>query len=86
MAIPNCTKTKRSYYDVLNSMHFQMGYTDYRLGIPLEYDRYQKCLEQSRYERGRVFAALCPLKDEVLYVNEKAVQLLERAIQLKEIV
>jgi hypothetical protein len=86
MTISNRTKTKSTYHEVISSVHFQMGYTDYRLGVAPQYDKYRVLREQSRYERGRLFAAACTLEGEVLCVNKEAVSLLERAVELKEVV
>jgi hypothetical protein len=86
MTISNHTKQARGFYEILGSEPFQRGYADVRRGLPPSYDAYETVREQTRYERGRLFSSVDPVKAKTLWVCADTVDRFKAAQERKEIV
>jgi hypothetical protein len=82
----NHTTTARGFYAILGSEPFQRGYAEVRRDTSADYDTYDTVMDQSRYERGRLFSSVDPVENKTLWVCADAVDRFKAACLRKEIV
>jgi hypothetical protein len=82
----NYSAKPRNGLKVIATEPFQRGYSEFRTGIPLNYDAYLNSRDQTRYERGRLFAQVDIIGKKKLRVSMEAVRRFNEAFVRKEIV